>query len=35
VRFVTPLLIKLFLVAIVVLILAVRFGDAWGFNVGG
>lgn len=35
VRFVTPLLIKLFLMAAVVLMLAVRFGDAWGFNVGG
>lgn len=31
-RFVMPLLVKLFLVAIVVLILAVKFGDSWGFN---
>ena len=35
VRFILPLLLKLFGLAIVVLILAVRFGDAWGFNVGG
>ena len=35
VRFIMPLLLKLFGLAIVVLILAVRFGDAWGFNVGG
>ncbi len=33
VRFVTPLLLKLFALAIVVLILAVKFGAAWGFNV--
>jgi uncharacterized ion transporter superfamily protein YfcC len=31
VRFVAPLLVKLFLLAIVVLILAVKFGDSWGF----
>ena len=35
VRFVAPLMVKLFSLAIVVLILAVKFGDAWGFNVGG
>lgn len=35
VRFVMPLLAKLFLLAIVVLLLAVRFGHAWGFNVTG
>jgi uncharacterized ion transporter superfamily protein YfcC len=35
VRFVAPLLLKLFLLAVIVLILAVKFGDAWGFNVGG
>ena len=33
VRFVTPLLLKLFALAVVVLILAVKFGAAWGFNV--
>lgn len=33
VRFVTPLLLKLFALAIIVLILAVKFGAAWGFNV--
>ncbi len=34
-RFMFPLLIKLFGMAIIVLLLAVRFGDAWGFtNVG-
>ncbi len=32
VRFVMPLLVKLFALAIVVLILAVKYGDAWGFN---
>ncbi len=35
VRFVFPLMLKLFALAIVVLILAVKYGDAWGFNVGG
>jgi len=35
VRFVTPLLLKLFALAIVALLLAVRFGDAWGFTTGG
>ncbi len=35
VRFVAPLMVKLFLLAIIVLILAVKFGDAWGFNVVG
>jgi len=35
VRFVAPLLLKLFLLAALVLVLAVRFGDSWGFNVGG
>jgi uncharacterized ion transporter superfamily protein YfcC len=35
VRFIMPLLVKLFLLAILVLILAVRFGDSWGFTVGG
>jgi uncharacterized ion transporter superfamily protein YfcC len=35
VRFVMPLLVKLFLLAIVVLLLAVKFGASWGFNVGG
>ena len=33
VRFVMPLMLKLFLLAAVVLVLAVEFGDAWGFNV--
>ncbi len=32
VRFVMPLMVKLFALAIVVLILAVRFGDSWGFT---
>lgn len=32
VRFVTPLLLKLFALAIIVLILAVKYGDAWGFT---
>ena len=32
VRFVLPLMFKLFLLAAIVLVLAVRFGDAWGFN---
>ncbi len=31
VRFVTPLLVKLFAAAVVVLMLAVKFGEAWGF----
>ncbi|HXV76110.1 MAG TPA: TIGR00366 family protein [Candidatus Polarisedimenticolaceae bacterium] len=31
VRFVTPLLIKLFVVACIVLLAAVRFGESWGF----
>jgi len=31
VRFVTPLLVKLFLMALVVLVLAVKFGASWGF----
>ena len=31
VRFVTPLLAKLFLMALVVLVLAVKFGASWGF----
>ena len=35
VRFIVPLLLKVFGLAILVLLLAVRFGDAWGFNVGG
>ena len=35
VRFVAPLLVKLYLMAALVLVLAVRFGDSWGFNVGG
>ena len=34
-RFMVPLMFKLFAMAIIVLILAVRFGDSWGFNVGG
>ncbi len=35
VRFMMPLMVKLFGLAIVVLILAVKFGDSWGFtNVG-
>ncbi len=32
VRFVMPLMVKLFAMAIVVLILAVKFGDSWGFT---
>ena len=32
VRFIMPLMVKLFALAIVVLILAVRFGDSWGFT---
>ncbi len=32
VKFVMPLMVKLFLMAILVLILAVRFGDSWGFH---
>jgi uncharacterized ion transporter superfamily protein YfcC len=32
VRFVTPLLVKLFALAIIVLILAVKYGDSWGFT---
>ncbi len=35
VRFIMPLMVKLFALAIVVLLLAVRYGDSWGFNVGG
>ncbi len=35
VRFVMPLLVKIFALAVIVLILAVRYGDSWGFNVGG
>jgi uncharacterized ion transporter superfamily protein YfcC len=31
VRFVSPLLVKLFLMALVVLVLAVKFGGSWGF----
>jgi len=33
IRSLTPLLLKLFALAIVVLILAVKYGAAWGFNV--
>jgi uncharacterized ion transporter superfamily protein YfcC len=32
VRFVMPLMVKLFALAIIVLILAVKYGDAWGFT---
>ncbi len=32
VRFIMPLMVKLFGLAIVVLILAVKFGDSWGFT---
>ncbi|MDH3745714.1 MAG: TIGR00366 family protein [Acidobacteriota bacterium] len=35
VRFVMPLLVKLFALAILVLILAVKYGHAWGFTTGG
>ena len=35
VRFIMPLLVKLFAMAILVLILAVRFGESWGFTTGG
>ncbi len=35
VRFVMPLMLKLFALAIVVLILAVKFGDSWGFTTAG
>ena len=35
VRFMMPLMFKLFAIAIIVLLLAVRYGDSWGFNVGG
>jgi uncharacterized ion transporter superfamily protein YfcC len=34
VRFVMPLMVKLFALAIVVLILAVKYGDSWGFTGG-
>ncbi len=35
VRFIMPLMVKLFALAIIVLILAVRYGDSWGFTAGG
>ncbi|MEE8526073.1 MAG: TIGR00366 family protein, partial [Thermoanaerobaculia bacterium] len=35
VRFVMPLMFKLFALAIAVLVLAVKFGDSWGFTTGG
>ena len=34
VRFIMPLMVKLFALAIVVLLLAVKYGDAWGFTGG-